>query len=175
MRTPWRPSAATETSLDEVSVIGFKGVQAGVEQVALRDDDHVKAWSDFVTTEDLSNQSFRSISLDGSPELPGGGDSEPPRAAAVRQEKHRAVPAVNPGAARVHLLELRAAADTLMWAESQLLAADGQALSALRAPALQHQPAIFCAHTHQKPMRLFAMARVRLKSPNSFGHDIPLK
>jgi hypothetical protein len=166
-------SAATETSLDEVSVIGFKDVQAGVEQVALRDDDDVKAGGDFVATEDLSNQSFRSVSLNGSPELAGSGDSQPPGAAAVRQEKHCAVAAMNPRAALVYLLEFRPAANTLVWAETQLLAADSKALPALCAPALQHQPPVFRAHAHQKPVRLLAMARVGLKSAESLGHDIP--
>jgi hypothetical protein len=172
-RTPRRPSAATKTPFDEISVIGFKGTQAGVEQVALRNDDDVKAGRDLVVTENLSNQSFRSVSLNGSPELAGCRDTQPSYAAAVGQEEDGAVSAVNPGAALVDLFEFRAPANALVWAEPQLLAADSEALPALCAPALQHQAAIFGAHTHQKPMRLLAVTRIGLKSPDSLSHDIP--
>ena len=56
-----------------------------------------------------------------------------------------------------------------------LLAADREALSPLRAAALQHQAAILRAHAHQKSVRLLAVARVGLKRPNALGHDIPSK
>jgi hypothetical protein len=63
-RTPKRQSAGlAKASFDEVSVISFKGAQAGVEEFTLGDDDDVKSWRDFVSTENLSNQSFSSISL----------------------------------------------------------------------------------------------------------------
>ena len=43
-RTPGRHSAAlAEASFNEVSVISFKGAQAGVEKFPLRDDDDVGA------------------------------------------------------------------------------------------------------------------------------------
>jgi hypothetical protein len=80
---------------------------------------------------------------------------------------------LNPGAPLVDLLEFRTAANALVWAEPQLLAADGQALTALGPPSLQHEAAVFSAHTHEKPMRLLAMTRIGLKSPDSLGHDIP--
>jgi hypothetical protein len=172
-RTTRRPLAATKTSFDEVAVIGFKGAQAGVEQIALRDDDHVKAGRDLVATENLSNQSFRPVSLNRSAELARGRDTQPPDVAAVGEEEYRAVPAVNAGAALVDLFELRAPANALACAEPQLLAADGEALPALGAPALQHQATIFGAHTHQKPMRLLTVTRIGLKSPDSLSHDIP--
>jgi hypothetical protein len=65
-----------EAAGDAVAVIVFKGSQACVEQLSLRDYDDVEARRDLVATEDLSNQSFSSISLDRSPELSGCGDSE---------------------------------------------------------------------------------------------------
>ena len=172
-RTPRRPSAATKTSFDEGAVIGFKGAQAGVEQITLRDNDDVEAGRDLVATKNLSNQSFRPVSLNRSPELASRRDPQPPDIAAVGEEEYCAVPAVNAGAALVHLLEFRTTANTLACAEPQLLAADGEALPALGAPALQHQAAIFGAHTHQKPMRLLAVTRIGLKSPDSLSHDIP--
>jgi hypothetical protein len=76
-------------------------------------------------------------------------------------------------AALVDLFELRTTANALVWAESQLLAADSEPLPAFGAAALQHQAAIFGAHSHQKPMRLLAVTRIGLKSPDSLSHDIP--
>ena len=109
---------AAETSF-EGAVIGFKGGQAGVEQVALRDDDHVEPRRDLVTTENLSNQSFRSISLNGSPELPRGGDPQPADVAAVRQDEQGAVAAMDPDALFVDLLELRRDGECVRAAEIQ--------------------------------------------------------
>ena len=162
-----------EASFNEVSVIGFKGAQACVEQLALRHNHHVVPGRDLVATEDLSNQSFRSISLNRPSELAGRRNPQPSDAAAVGQEEHGAVPAMDSGATLVDLFELRAPANALVWAELQLFAADRQAFSAFGAAALQHQAAVFGAHSHQKPMRLLAVARVGLKSPNSLSHDIP--
>jgi hypothetical protein len=79
----------------------------------------------------------------------------------------------------VHILKLWAAANALVRAEIRqeklraLLAGDRQALPAFGAAAFQHQSAVLGAHTHEKPMRLLAMTRVGLKSPNSLSHDIP--
>ena len=119
-QTPSRQSAAlAETSLDEVAVIGFKGAQAGVEKLALGYYDDVKPLRDFIATKDLSNQSFSSISLDRSADLPGGRDAKPSHSTLVGEQKHRAVAAVDANAALVHLLELGPAADVLGWTESQ--------------------------------------------------------
>jgi len=63
-RTPSRQSAGlAEASFNEVAVVGFKGAQAGVEKLPLGDDHDVESWGDLVSTKDLSNQSFSSISL----------------------------------------------------------------------------------------------------------------
>src|SRR5205823_1512211 len=62
-RTAGRDSTAPgKATGEQLSVIGFKGVQAGIEEIALRNDDDVESWSDLITTENLSNQSFGSIS-----------------------------------------------------------------------------------------------------------------
>ena len=100
-------------------VIGFKGTQAGVEELALGDDHNVKPIRDLVPTKNLSNQSFRSISLDGATELLGGGDTKPANTA-VCQEEHRAIPTVNSKPTVVDLLELRAAANMFGWPEFQI-------------------------------------------------------
>ena len=172
---PRRLSTATQASFDEVAVVGFKGVQGGVKQVAFRDDNDVITRRDLVATEDLANQSFCSVSLDGASEFTGGGDAQPADTAAVWQQEHCAEPTVNPGAALVDLLKFRTAANALVWAEPQLLAANGETLAAFGAPALQHQATVLRAHPHEEPMRLLAMTRVGLKSPDSLGHEFPLK
>ena len=55
-----------ETPFDVVTVFALNGSQTGVEEFSLGDDDHVKPRRDLVTTENLSNESFSSISLDRS-------------------------------------------------------------------------------------------------------------
>jgi len=172
-RTPSQLSAATKASFDEGAVVGFKDVQAGSQQIALRDHDDVIARSNLVSTEDFSNQSLRPVPFDRAAELARGGDAEPAHRTAIRQDKDRAVTTVQPGATLVDLLEFRAAANALVWAEPQLLAADGETLAAFRAPALQHQAAVLRAHTYQKPVRLLAMTVIRLKSADALGHEIP--
>ena len=58
------------------AVFGFKGGQAGVEQLSLGHDDDVEPRRDLVTTENLSNQSFSTISLDRAAQLLRGGDAQ---------------------------------------------------------------------------------------------------
>jgi len=55
--------------------LGFKGTQGGIEQFPLWDDDDIKAGRCLVATENLSNQSFSSISLDGAAQFLRGGDT----------------------------------------------------------------------------------------------------
>ena len=166
-------SAALQAAGDKVSVIGFKRVQAGVEQIALRDDHDVEPRRDFVTTKNLSNQSFSPISSDGATELARRRDPEPADAEFVRKQKDRRVSTMDLDAAVVHLLELCTAADPLGWSELQLFAADGQTLAALRAAAFQDKTPVFRAHTDQEAVRPLAAARIRLKRANSLSHDIP--
>ena len=120
MRTPGRQSAAlAEASFNEVFVISFKGAQAGVEKFALRDDDDVEPLGDFVSTENLSNQSFSSISLNRAADLPSRRDPEPSHGPLVGQDEDRAVAAVDSNAPLVDLLELRTPADVFGWTELQ--------------------------------------------------------
>lgn len=172
-------SPAAQTSCDEGAVIGFKVVQAGVEQLAFGNDHDVEPGRDLVATENLSDQTFCPVAADGAPELPRGRDSQPARRAVVGQDEDRAVAAVHLRALVVHALELGAPADTLVGTEVQgverpeLFARDGQTFPPFGAAALQHQAPVLGAHTHQKPVCLFAMPRIGLKSPDSLGHDIP--
>ena len=76
-RTPKRRSAdLAKASFDEVSIVSFKGAQAGVEELTLGDDDDVKSLCDFVSTENLSNQSFSSVSLNRAADFFGRRDPE---------------------------------------------------------------------------------------------------
>ena len=109
----------TEASFDEVSVISFKGAQAGVEELTLGDHDDVEPWRDFISTKDLSNQSFSSVSLNRAADLPGRRDPESSHPALVGQYENRAVAAVDANTALVDLLELRTPADMFDWTESQ--------------------------------------------------------
>jgi hypothetical protein len=119
-RTPGRQSACLpEAAFEQGSVIGFKGAQAGVEQVALGNDDDVEPRGDFVATKNLSNQSFSSVSLNGSAKLLGGGNSQAPHPPVVWQDEHRAVPAVDADAPFVHLLKLGTTANPFGRPESQ--------------------------------------------------------
>src|SRR4030095_9424834 len=121
------------TTFDEGSVIGFKDSQAGVEQVALGNDDDIKARGDLVATENLSYQSFSTVSLHRSAELFRRRDPQSADAVLVGEDEHRGVPAVKPRAAVVNLLELRTAAYVLGGAKPQieLIAADRQPFAAL--------------------------------------------
>jgi len=162
------------TTFDEGSVIGFKDSQAGVEQVALGNDNDIKARGDLVATKNLSYQSFSTVSLHRSTELFRGRDPQPADAVLVGEDEHRGVPAVKPCAAVVNLLELRTAAYVLGGAKPQieLFAADRQPLAAFGAAALQDKTAVFGAHPHQKTVRLLAMTRIGLERALAL-HDIP--
>src|SRR3954469_5420822 len=89
-----RAGTGTNSAFEGGAVIGFKGVQAGVEQLALWNDDDVESGSEFVATENLSNQSLGSITHDGAAELSGRRDSQPAYARLIGEEEQRAVSAV---------------------------------------------------------------------------------
>ena len=95
--------------------LGFKGSQAGVEQFAFRDDHDVEAGRELVATENLSNQSFGSISFDRAAQFPGSGDSEPADGQAVREREQRQIAAVCLHAAVVNLLILGAPTYPFVW------------------------------------------------------------
>ncbi len=74
---------------------------------------------DLVTTENLSNQSFSSISYNGSPELPGRRDAQPSDLERIGEDKDGAVATIDSDAPFVDLLELGAPADPFGGAEFQ--------------------------------------------------------
>ena len=110
-------SPLPKASLEAVSVFGFKNSQAGVEQVPLRYDNDVEARGDFVSTKDLSNQSFSTVSDDCAAELLGRRDAQPPDVELVRQDEQRGVASGYPDAAIVNLPKIGAAANPLLWPE----------------------------------------------------------
>jgi hypothetical protein len=109
----------TEASFDEVSVISFKGAQAGVEELTLGNHDDIEPWRDFISTKDLSNQSFSSVSLNRSADFSCRRDSEPSYATLVGQDENGAVAAVESNALFVDLLEFRPTPDVFGWTEPQ--------------------------------------------------------
>ena len=110
-------SARPETSLEDVTVLGFKNTQAGVEQLPLRHDHDVEAGRDLVSTENLSYQSLGAVPLDRAAQFLRSGDSEPASKSLVSQDENRPIPAVNPDAPRVHPLEIRSSANPFAAAE----------------------------------------------------------
>ena len=161
-------------TFDEGSVIGFKDSQAGVEQVAFGNDDHVIARSDLVATKNLSYQSFSPVPLHRSAELFRGRDPQPPDSPLVGEDEDRGVAAVDLRAAVVDRLELRAAAYVLGGAKPQieLFAADREPFASLGAPPLQDQTAVLGTHSHQETVRLPAMTRIGLERALAL-HGIP--
>ena len=99
------------------SVVGFKNRQAGLEQLASRDDHDVEARRNLVPPKNLSNQSLRSIPLNRPADLPGGRDPEAADLAAVRHHEHGAEPARDAVPPLVNQLKLGAAADPFGLAE----------------------------------------------------------
>src|SRR5919204_3190212 len=108
-----RARIAVEATFEKASVIGFKERQAGVEQLTLRDDDDVEALRECITTENLSNQTFRSISLYCPTQLSGCRDAQPRDALVVGRDEHRAVAASDSRSAVIDLLVLSASTNPL--------------------------------------------------------------
>jgi hypothetical protein len=118
--TAGRQSAAlAETSFDEISVISFKGAQAGVEKFALGNDDDIEPRRDLVSAKDLSNQSFSSVPLNRAADLPRRRNTESPDVAVVGQDENRGVAAVESDAPFVYLLKFRTPPDVFCGTESQ--------------------------------------------------------
>lgn len=162
-----------QVTFDTGSVIGFKGNQAGVEQLTPRNDDHVETRRNLVPPKHFTDEPFCPIPLDRPANLPRGGDTKPADVATVRHDEDRAEPTRDTRAALVNGLELRAAANPLDRTESrdQLLVAHSQPLAPFRAAALQHEAAILRAHPDQEPMRPFAPTRVGLEGALSLHRN----
>jgi hypothetical protein len=111
-------AGSSKVAFESVAELGFKGNQAGVEQFAFRDDDDVEAGRELVATEDLSNQSFSSISLDRAAQFPGSRDSQPAYRQVVRERKQRQIAAVRPNTTIVNLLVFGTPANAFVRTES---------------------------------------------------------
>jgi hypothetical protein len=100
----------------------------------------------------------------------------------ARKHEQGAVATLNPCASLVYSLKFDASSDALVRPEpashdpSQppgrtsagpcdwfLLAADRQAFTPFCPPPLQYKPAVFCTHSHQKPMSSLSAASIGLK------------
>jgi hypothetical protein len=97
-----------------MAVIGFKDGKAGPKELALGDDDDVEAWRDVIMTENLSYQSFSAISLNSAADLLCRRDAKPAHRRLVGLHEQRAIPAMDPRASLVNLLELRMTPDPLV-------------------------------------------------------------
>ena len=106
-----------EVAFNGCAVVTFKGGQTGFEQLSSGHHDHIVPAGDLVSTENLSYQTFSSVSPDGPAKLLRGGDAKAPDVAPSGQDEERAVSAPNAGTALVDLLEITAAADPLAGAE----------------------------------------------------------
>lgn len=110
-----------QASLDEVPIICFKDVQAGVEQAALRDDDNIETWRHLIPTENLSYQSFGSVSDHRAAQFLRGGDSEAARSGSsvTSKDEYRAEPSVDSRAPFVNPLKIRPSTDPFCGAKSR--------------------------------------------------------
>jgi hypothetical protein len=90
-----RESPLSEAALNGVSVFGFKGFQAGVEELSLRYDHEIESGSELVLSKNLANQSFCSISSDGSTKPARRRDAQPGARERVRQHEHRRISTVH--------------------------------------------------------------------------------
>ena len=97
-----------------MAIVGFKDGQGGIEQLTLGHDDDVEAWRDVVTTKNLSNQSFRTISLNGSAKLLRRRDAEASYRALVGKDEYGGEAPVDADASLITFLELGAAPDALL-------------------------------------------------------------
>ena len=162
------PRLLAKAALKVMTVIGFKGTQAGVEQLPLRHDHDVEAGSHMVSTENLSNQSFSPVTLNRPPQFPCGGDPQASDRQLVRQEEKGAETAANPGAPFIDLLKFGASADVFVGAEShQPSALQPSGLSGLR-PALCWQLPADADYSLLTESRLRPLALRRLSTSRPF-------
>ena len=102
------------TALNGLAIVSFKDGQGGVEQLALGNDDDVEPGSDLVPTENLSNQSFSSVSCNRSAELFRSCDAKASHRTLVGKDEYGCEAPVDACAPLVDFLKLGAAPDTLV-------------------------------------------------------------
>jgi hypothetical protein len=109
-----------EVTRDGSAVVGFKGTQVYREQLASRHDDDIEARRDVISTEDLSNQTFSTISNHRAAKPLRRGNAQATDCESIRFRKERVVAARNAAAMLVDILEIGMSADPLAWAELQI-------------------------------------------------------
>jgi hypothetical protein len=92
-------------------VIGFEGVEGGIEHFPARHDHDVETGGDFMAPEHLSGEAFGAVPYDRRPEFPRGGHAKPGRGSAIRQHEKRHEAAMDTSAIFVNALEFGPAAD----------------------------------------------------------------
>ena len=107
-------SSQSCATFENRAVIGFKGGQAGVEELTPRHNDHIEACRDFVSSENLSYQAFSAIPLDGAAEFLRGRYAKPADLPIVGQNEERAESSVKARTSRVHLLKIGSTTDPLV-------------------------------------------------------------
>jgi hypothetical protein len=107
----------TETPGERGAIFGFKDTQTGVEQLASGHDNDVKTRRDLVTTENLSYQSFGSVSLDGATEFFRRRNPQASDGALVGQHEECGIPPADSSPMFVDLLKLRTPVDPLVGLE----------------------------------------------------------
>src|SRR5437868_3179848 len=109
----------TGRAFEEGSVIGFNGTQAGVEELALRDDHNVNARGELGVTKYLSNQTFSAVSLHRAAKFLRCRDTQAANTTIPGQHEDRAVATVNANATVVDLLKFGPSANALSGAKFQ--------------------------------------------------------
>jgi hypothetical protein len=130
-----------------------------------RNNHDIETRRDVITTKNLSDQTLRAISDNCAAQPLRRGNPKPSDSQTVRLGEQRVIPARNPGAVCVNVLEIGVPADSLARPKFQqpLFVANRKTLAAFRATTLQNKTAVLRAHAHQEPMRPLSPASVRLE------------
>jgi hypothetical protein len=125
-------------ALERMPEIGLEIREGRLEQLVPRDHYHVHPeLRGFRTTEDLSNQSFSSVSSDRVAELPGGHDAQPCSPRVVGSRQHRQISSFRSERQVEHALEFAPAPDPAVFREA--LGRHRQSLRGRRAPAAGYE------------------------------------
>lgn len=107
-------------SVEEGKEFGLEADIWGIEHFTPRHDDHIEAGWRLVVTENLSNQSFRAISLDGVAQFARCSDSKPGRLSIGGRGEHRHQPPTLFPTVRVDGLVLDTTPDVLVSPEGPI-------------------------------------------------------
>ncbi len=149
--------------------LGFQAIKRGARHLCFRHDHDVDAARGVVQSEQLTRHPLEPIPDDGVPGLPGRryADSGVRRCGLYRDHGHEAT--VNPGTARINLLELRSTAKPARTAHSDRYLArrlafvrNRQPLPAFGPTARKYDPAVLRGHSDAEAVRLSAAPRIWL-------------